>query len=325
MFDGISIIIPYYNDARNIPKCLASIGRAKDCLSVEDRHRIEIILIDDASPQPFSYPDLPEKFFICRLQKNSGVGRARNVGAMLAKYKYLMFIDSDVLLDKDHLAVVFDILSQKAVKILQGATSHLPANESPNLFHYYMAAYWHYIQIKYRRYFLSTFCMVINRAHFNRIGGFPECFSDSGGEEFAMAARNHELDQNAIFFDARLIFYHYYPGLIDRLQKVFVRGSRVKISSMPTLFKIETGARGLLSVLMTLTLFLVLFNPPVAVTAYFLSGSMLFMADWKLSSFFINKHSWRLALASILFRQIEYSTVFWGILTGRIKNTYENQ
>jgi membrane-bound ClpP family serine protease len=85
---------------------------------------------------------------------------------------------------------------------------------------------------------------------------------------------------------------------------------------MPRAFQIEAGIRGAGATLMTLALLLFLVNPLWAGMAYVSLGVLLFIADWELSKYFIRHHSWRLALASVFFRQIEYSTVICGVITG---------
>lgn len=319
-FDSVSIIVPFYNDYKNISKCLDSIWHAMLLLPLADRRRLEIIIVDDASPQPFLYEGPLVDLIYHRLEQNSGVGAARNAGARLAKYNYLMFIDSDVFLEENHLAIVFDILREKEVKILQGTVSSAPANKNPSLFHHYMAISWYYLfQSKYCRCFMATLCMVINRPFFFQMGGFPECYPDSGGEEFEFSARIREEDRDAIVYDLRLIFYHNYSGFTARLKKVLARSYRLKPSVMPLNFQIEAGMRGTGAALMSLSLLLLLVNPLTACLAYLFLGVLCFVADWELSKCFLQKHSWKLALASVFYRQVEYSAALCGVIGGLLK------
>jgi glycosyltransferase involved in cell wall biosynthesis len=89
-----SVIVPVYNVADYLPKCMESLLRQK-CQSWE------IILVDDGSTDGKSgalcdeyaakYPELVRVIH----QPNGGLGAARNTGMEDAKGEYLFFIDSD--------------------------------------------------------------------------------------------------------------------------------------------------------------------------------------------------------------------------------------
>lgn len=89
----LSIIVPVYNTARYIPKCIESIID-------QDYTNIEIIMVDDGSTDG-------ESLVICKnyekrdhrikviSQKNGGLSSARNKGLELCKGDYITFVDSD--------------------------------------------------------------------------------------------------------------------------------------------------------------------------------------------------------------------------------------
>lgn len=90
----VSIIIPCYNSAEWIEKCLKSIPKRDD---------IEIICIDDGSSDNtfniiFKYFTNQKKFenwHILQSASNRGVSDARNSGIYNAQGEYLLMIDSD--------------------------------------------------------------------------------------------------------------------------------------------------------------------------------------------------------------------------------------
>ena len=92
----ISIIVPAYNSEKNIEECLKSIcNESKNFES-------EIIVIDDGSIDKTS--EIVKKFKtikLIKLKKNKGVGYVRNLGARLARYKILCYIDSDLIILKN--------------------------------------------------------------------------------------------------------------------------------------------------------------------------------------------------------------------------------
>ncbi len=90
---SLTVIIPNYNKANYLQKCVQSILE-------QTRIPDEIIIIDDCSKD--SSKDVIQA--LCQqnssiravhLEKNSGVSHARNVGLRLAKSNYVTFIDAD--------------------------------------------------------------------------------------------------------------------------------------------------------------------------------------------------------------------------------------
>lgn len=95
IFDGkvtISIIIPVYNTAQYLPRCLNSIIN-------NTYHNLEILCVNDGSCDNSlsvlqEYADNDSRIVIVN-QKNSGVSAARNTGMDMATGDFLAFIDSD--------------------------------------------------------------------------------------------------------------------------------------------------------------------------------------------------------------------------------------
>lgn len=87
----ISLIVPIYNEAPFLPRCLDSI--ANQTVSFD-----EVILIDDQSTDN-SYAiakDYADKYGWQLIQnENSGQGEARNAGVAIAKGEWITFLDSD--------------------------------------------------------------------------------------------------------------------------------------------------------------------------------------------------------------------------------------
>lgn len=86
-----SIIIPHYNIPDLLMRCLASIPIRED---------VQVIVVDDNSPEADSYidryPELSRPYLeFIRTTKGGGAGYARNVGLNHAKGEWLLFADSD--------------------------------------------------------------------------------------------------------------------------------------------------------------------------------------------------------------------------------------
>ncbi len=98
-----SIIIPCYNTEQSIEKVLDAIEYQYLRLKTSD---LEIILIDDGSHQPISNlitKNYPFALRIIRLEHNAGLSNARNIGVHASKGAILIFIDSDILMEKNYI------------------------------------------------------------------------------------------------------------------------------------------------------------------------------------------------------------------------------
>ena len=114
----LSIVIPVYNTASYLRKCLDSV-----ILQEEDDY--EIVLIDDGSTDGIS-PDICDEYksrypLIINLvhSENRGPGGARNAGIRLAKGEYICFLDSDDYLVPGSIAIIKKELKQFSPEVLQ--------------------------------------------------------------------------------------------------------------------------------------------------------------------------------------------------------------
>ncbi|MCR4819797.1 MAG: glycosyltransferase [Elusimicrobiales bacterium] len=88
----LSVIVPVYKVEKYLKRCL-------DSLAAQTYRNIEIILVDDGSPD--RCPEICEERadadnrFRCIHQKNKGLSGARNTGIADARGEYIAFLDSD--------------------------------------------------------------------------------------------------------------------------------------------------------------------------------------------------------------------------------------
>ncbi|MEX2484637.1 MAG: glycosyltransferase family 2 protein [Brumimicrobium sp.] len=94
----VSIIIPCYNSERFIERTIYSVLKQ----SVSE---LEIIVVNDGSTD--SSRDLIERIIDPRIRlintENNGVSKARNIGLQESRGKYILFLDSDDLIQRDYL------------------------------------------------------------------------------------------------------------------------------------------------------------------------------------------------------------------------------
>lgn len=96
----LSIIIPYYNR----PK---AIQRLVDVLVPQLQDGVEVLIIDDCSPQTISIDD--PHIRVIRLKENSGGASVpRNIGLDNAKGDYIAFIDSDDMVKPNYVQKILE-------------------------------------------------------------------------------------------------------------------------------------------------------------------------------------------------------------------------
>lgn len=92
----VSVIVPIYNVETYLPRCIDSLLR-------QTLHEIEIILVDDESPDGCpqmcnEYAERDSRIKVIH-KKNGGLGYARNSGVDIATGEYVTFLDSDDYVD----------------------------------------------------------------------------------------------------------------------------------------------------------------------------------------------------------------------------------
>lgn len=111
----VSVIVPVYNVDKYLSECLES-------LAIQSYKNIEILLIDDGSTDnsPIICDEFVSKydnFYVYHLA-NSGVSNARNYGLRKSSGKYIMFVDSDDIVDKNYVSTMVKNIIEKKVDMV---------------------------------------------------------------------------------------------------------------------------------------------------------------------------------------------------------------
>ena len=101
----VSVVIPVYNVERYLGECLESVF-------VQTLSDIEILCIDDNSTDESlsilkQYQKSDNRIQIIELAQNKGLSYVRNVGMENSKGKYIYFLDSDDMIEKNALEILF--------------------------------------------------------------------------------------------------------------------------------------------------------------------------------------------------------------------------
>lgn len=217
----ISVIVPTHNRSDLIPAQV-------DCLRRQLDDGDELIYVDDASVDE-SVRILKElSVTVVALDRNGGVGRARNMGARAAKGEILVFFDDDILPVETYLQHVRETFFQTDRQIAQGPHLIEPLQDS-NWQCRVEAIVWRgdmeYVQVvRGLSQTLHSQAFAIRADLYRRCGGFSEEFPGAGCEEFELAARL--LQTVSIHFDRQLLSRHRFERIVNRLKTLWRRSRR---------------------------------------------------------------------------------------------------
>lgn len=107
--DKISIVIPVYNVASFLDRCLLSVMR-------QTYKALEILLVDDGSTDGSGtlcdlYASLDNRITVLH-QQNGGLSSARNAGMAIAQGRYLCFLDSDDYVSPRYIEALLQALEE---------------------------------------------------------------------------------------------------------------------------------------------------------------------------------------------------------------------
>ena len=113
---GISVIVPVYNVEKYLRDCLDSILQ-------QDFTDYEVICINDASTDTSikilrEYQEKHKSLKIVEHTVNRGLSAARNTGLDCAKGKYIMFVDSDDMIEQGSMKELYQMAEENKTDIL---------------------------------------------------------------------------------------------------------------------------------------------------------------------------------------------------------------
>lgn len=229
--NGISIIIPSYNQGSLLKNCIVSLNNQKTAVA------FEIIVVDDGSKDDTeniikNLKIKNELRLYC--QEHKGPAAARNTGISLAKYDLIAFTDADCKPRDDWLQQIYCVFTENKADCVGGPLidSTFTNNKRRNILHEFMLARSperneepFYFMNKYLG--LSTANMIVRKEILNKINGFNEEFKVPGGEDFEFSSRVQSNGFN-ITFNLKILVEHYYPSNLRSLIRRFINYGRGK-------------------------------------------------------------------------------------------------
>jgi len=309
----VSVIVPFYNDEDVLGRCLKSIYDSY----YDD---FEVITVNDSSSDHSL--DVVRKFpcKIIDLKENVGVANARNKGADAATGKYLIFFDSDIVIEKDTLANFVNIMEKNEEKICQCSVSitSLTRGFAPDL----IAISWnHYLEnmAPYDATSVSTLAFCIDKEVFEKIGQFDTQFESAGGEEFEIGRVLRKRGYK-IYTDKGFVVHHHFQHIFTRFKTLYKRSSvyaRLVFRSRFELDKVhgtfKEGLNSTLSVAGILSFIMALFYHPL-ISALLLVMIIQTSIDYSLSVHIIKKRGLLFFLRSIPVNFLWYFAMGLGVI-----------
>lgn len=162
----ISVVIPVRDGAAVIGRCLTAAFASR-------YERFEVVVVDDASEDASLEIIAGFPCRILRLDRHSGVSKARNAGARASRGELLFFIDSDCLLGPDTLARADVSFGPRKDRVLGGTYTPLPADR--DFFSAFQSISIHHFETRTNPPdYVAAHAMVIDAELFRRSGGFVE-------------------------------------------------------------------------------------------------------------------------------------------------------
>jgi glycosyltransferase involved in cell wall biosynthesis len=183
MVSTISVVIPAYNAAAHLPRCLQAIRSSTQA-------PLEVLVVDDGSKDETEPIALSYGATVLSTEGRTGPAFSRNLGAKAAAGDVLFFLDSDVCVHPETLYKVsqsFD--SDPQLDALMGSYDHAPASQDfisqyRNLMH----AYVHHTGAERASTFWSG-CGAIRRSVFLEHSGFDEGYKRPAIEDIELGYR----------------------------------------------------------------------------------------------------------------------------------------
>jgi glycosyltransferase involved in cell wall biosynthesis len=170
----ISVIIPVYNEEKDIEDCLKS-------LRGQSFRDSEVILVDDGSTD--NTKGIVKRFKNVRLFNGThkGPGFSRNIGAKLARGKVLVFVDADMTFHKDYLKnLIKPLLEDKNDRVIGTTHNYEIATNMQNVW----ARCWGEIRIEPPTAKEIKIFRAIRKDKFIELGGFDPKYGYADDQTF---------------------------------------------------------------------------------------------------------------------------------------------
>ena len=171
----VSVVVPTYDRPEAITRCVQA-------LQAQDANDLEIVVVDDGSPEPVAtFPAGPHELRLLR-QENAGPAMARNKGVEAAQGELICLTDDDCRPEPGW-ARAYAKAASRAPGLIAGRTINAVTDSIFSAASQDMADY--LTRVGPGAEFAPSNNLAIRREHYQAIGGFPTNFERAAGEDRA--------------------------------------------------------------------------------------------------------------------------------------------
>ena len=214
--NGLSIIVPTLNREKIFNKTLHALFQA----TIEIPH--EVIVINDSKD---SVPKIPEEYLgKIKLYNNpkKGLASVRNFGLQLASFEYILFIDNDIIIQKNTIHELIklsikhprmpinfnwtypDFLINKANQLQFGR--YMIKNGFTSLKGYFKNSYWDDGNT-FSPQLIAGFFLLITKTTINEVGGYHDLFPPTA-EDFEFAVNLNKKNIKGLVDPTNIVFHN---------------------------------------------------------------------------------------------------------------------
>jgi len=162
----VSVIIPVYNPSPEFFDCLTALARSTHA-------PFEVIIVDDCSTPPVDLSSTPLTVTLIRADESLGPGGARNLAATKAHGELLLFIDADVVIERDTIQkIVVRFEGDAHIAALSGLYTYRSNYDN-------LSSVYHNLYIEYKQHhvpedgpYADTAILGVRKEIFDAAGGF---------------------------------------------------------------------------------------------------------------------------------------------------------
>lgn len=184
----VSVVVPNYNGAKTLSRCLESIF-------AQTYRNLEVVVVDDASTDDSTAIARRYDCLLVELPHNSGPSVARNRGIAASRGEVIFFVDVDVELDPDAIAIAMRILRDNPRYAVVGGIYRTRPMIDDGLIERCQVLHAHYWRKRNEGIVRSGYFSLgaLRRSVVDELGGFNEQLGTDYGEDteygFRIAAR----------------------------------------------------------------------------------------------------------------------------------------
>ncbi|MFH1415679.1 MAG: glycosyltransferase [Elusimicrobiota bacterium] len=319
----ISIVIPAYNRSDKLRTCIERIYSS-------DYPLIEVIIVDDAGFEDISLC-IPAHHKVRLLRNNIRMGPAysRNIGAESAKGEILLFLDSDVYVNKDTISIVVKNFTQHNADAVVGQyDTDIP----------YRDFFSNYYNLRITKGYLGTarstdLCLgavfAVKKSIFTELGGFNIRYGTPSVEDIELGNRITASGYIKLSDKDLSVTHDKHFSLLQLIKNDFTRSSQrvefaIDLKAILDTIALKpfnhTSAFQVFSSFLSPLFWISLFPGVLISRTYLLYAFMLFMViscmnmDYLL--FYLKKRGIIFTIKSLLFTFIDLPVAFAGIAHG---------